>query len=154
MLAKYDDDNFRHTLEVGSGVTNWATSRAAYYRELQLHGQLEFAKDIATVVVAAEDAEGCGKDKIVQWAHANGIDVVWKSAAPPAESGDPLGNWECDPAPPSNVTDRKTAAAGAAAGAGGVHRTLGTWCGALLLALLERGSPLTPPDVRVLCSGN
>ncbi len=72
-----DARNFKAIMDVALGKSEGETGRAWGYLEAQVHGPLEFDRDVAAVVVLKKYEGTEYETKIRQFAESNGIEVKW-----------------------------------------------------------------------------
>lgn len=73
-----DASNFKEIMEVALGRKEFSTASGWGYLEAQVHGPIEFDKDIAAVVIDKKFAGTEYEDKLRKFAKMKGIDVQWQ----------------------------------------------------------------------------
>jgi hypothetical protein len=80
VLLKLPDFGFSRLMTVARGHGDTGPSpnfREEFYVESQIHGPVEFAKDVDHVVASASHSDTEVGDKLRAWAEQNGIPILW-----------------------------------------------------------------------------
>lgn len=72
-----DAQNFKAIMDFGLGRSEYETNRSWSYLEAQVHGPIDFAKDVAAIVVDKKFAGTEYETKIRKWAEQGGFAVQW-----------------------------------------------------------------------------